>query len=108
MLVQGPSHLTACLWEATQEETTATVRERAQASNPPTEQGRGATRSTGVLQDPIGQVVEGEDGKDIEEIRWSKEQMKKVPTKKKLTKEKPTKKMSRKKKRTKKESRKKK
>ena len=47
--------------EAAQEEAAATiVRERAQASNPPTKQRRGTARTAGVPQGSFGQVVEGE------------------------------------------------
>ena len=50
--------------EAAQEEAAATiVRERAQASNPPTEQRRGTARTAGVPQGSFGQVVEGENKK---------------------------------------------
>ena len=61
MSVQRSSHLIARLGEAAQEEATATICERAQASDPPTEQGRGAARTAGASQDPSGQVVDGED-----------------------------------------------
>ena len=55
--------------EAAQEEAAITRCECAQASDPPTEQSRGAARTAGAPHDPFGQVHEGEDKED----RWSKE-----------------------------------
>ena len=62
MPVRRSSTRIACL-----EEAATTARERAQASDPPTEQGRGAARTTGVPQHPNGQVDEGEDEKEDDE-----------------------------------------
>ena len=42
--------------------------ECAQASDSPTEQGRGAALTARAPHDPIGQMVEGEDKED----RWTK------------------------------------
>ena len=66
MPVQRSSSEIACLEEDAQQETTATAHERAWASNPPAEQGRGATRIAGVPQDLDGQVDEGKDEEGVD------------------------------------------
>ena len=51
--------------KAALEETATTAREHARASDPPAEQGRGATRIAGVPQDLDGQVDEGKDEEGV-------------------------------------------
>ena len=65
---QRISRLMARFEETTREEATTANQGHAQASNPPTEQGRDAALTAGAPHDPIGQVVEGEDKEDT----WTK------------------------------------
>jgi len=65
---QRISRLMARFEETAREEATTANQGHAQASNPPTEQGRGTAQTAGAPHDPIGQVVEGEDKED----RWTK------------------------------------
>ena len=51
---QRISRLMARFEETTREEATTANQGHAQASNPPTEQGRGATLTAGAPHDPIG------------------------------------------------------
>jgi len=56
---QRISRLMARFEETAREEATTANQGHAQASNPPTEQGRGTDLTAGAPHDPIGQMVDG-------------------------------------------------